>query len=81
MSFNYSKKIGEEILAMLKVGPVTSADLYSTFEDRYAIATVKQTMGYLMEVHNIKKVPIKKSSSGLTQYRYTLLPPKKIEIR
>lgn len=80
-SFSYARGCGDKILAMLRKGPVTSADLYMTFEREYSIHTIKSTMARLAEVHNIKKVPIKRSSSGLTQFRFELLPPKKIQIR
>lgn len=80
-SFSYARKLGEKMLEMLKKGPVTSADLYMAFERDYSFRTIKTTMWSLSQVHNIKKEPLKKSSSGLTQYKYTLLPPKKIEIR
>jgi hypothetical protein len=79
--FVYARILGQRMLEMLKRGPVTSADLYMAFEREYSFRTIKATMQSLGQVHNIRKEPLKKSSSGLTQYKYTLLPPKKIEIR
>jgi hypothetical protein len=76
---NLSQSILEELRAAGADG-MTMPELFLEFSE-FDYKSVVATVSKLRQVYNIKMVPEGRASTGNLIYRYTLLPPKKFEIK
>lgn len=59
---------------------VTIEELYAEFK-RYTTWSVSKAMSDIRKDNNVKRIPYRVSGDGNILFRFTLLPPKKIDIK